>query len=110
MWPDKGIHLAIEVALKTGMQLVLAGIVPPENAAYFAGQIEPYLGEQIRFVGPADQERKVDLYAGARAFLHLITYEEAFGLTMVEAMACGCPVIAVRRGSVPELIVDGETG
>ena len=61
-------------------------------------------------MGPADLAQKAALYGGARAFLHLITYDEAFGLTMVEAMACGCPVVAVRRGSVPELIVDGETG
>jgi glycosyltransferase involved in cell wall biosynthesis len=110
MSPDKGVHLAIEVAKRTGMDLVLAGIVPPENEQYFAEQVAPHLGEQIRFVGPADLEQKAKLYAGAGAFLHLITYDEAFGLTMVEAMACGCPVIGVRRGSVPELVVDGETG
>jgi glycosyltransferase involved in cell wall biosynthesis len=110
MSPDKGIHLAIEAARRTGLDLVLAGIVPPENEQYFTDQIQPHLDEHIRFVGPADLEQKAKLYAGARAFLHLITYDEAFGLTMVEAMACGCPVIAVRRGSVPELVVDGVTG
>ncbi|HWE62503.1 MAG TPA: glycosyltransferase family 4 protein [Chloroflexota bacterium] len=110
MSPDKGIHHAIEVAQRTGMDLVLAGIVPPENEQYFTEQVQPHLDEHIRFVGPANLQQKAKLYAGARAFLHLITYDEAFGLTMVEAMACGCPVIAVRRGSVPELIVDGETG
>ncbi len=110
MSPDKGIHLAIEVAERAGLPLVLAGIVPPENTQYFAEHIEPHLNERIRYVGPADLKRKGELYAGARAFLHLITYDEAFGLTMVEAMACGCPVIAVRRGSVPELIVEGQTG
>jgi glycosyltransferase involved in cell wall biosynthesis len=110
MSPDKGIHFAIDVAERTGMSLVLAGIVPPENRAYFEAQIQPRLSETIRFVGPADARRKAELYGGAAAFLHLITYDEAFGLTMVEAMACGCPVIAVRRGSVPELIADGETG
>lgn len=110
MSPDKGIHLAIEVAHRAGLELVLAGIVPPENEAYFDEQVRPHLGHGVRFVGPADLEQKGQLYANAYAFLHLITYEEAFGLTMVEAMACGCPVIAVRRGSVPELIVDGVTG
>jgi glycosyltransferase involved in cell wall biosynthesis len=110
MSPDKGIHFAIDVAERTGLPLVLAGIVPPENEMYFDEQIQPRLGQNIRFVGPADARRKAVLYAGAAAFLHLITYDEAFGLTMIEAMACGCPVIAVRRGSVPELVVDGETG
>jgi glycosyltransferase involved in cell wall biosynthesis len=110
MSPDKGIHHAIEVARRSGVDLVLAGIVPPENERYYAEQVEPHLDEHIRFVGPADLEQKARLYAGARGFLHLITYDEAFGLTMVEAMACGCPVIAVRRGSVPEVVADGETG
>jgi glycosyltransferase involved in cell wall biosynthesis len=110
MSPDKGIHFALDVAERAGIPLVLAGIVPPENKTYFEEQIQPRLGKQSEFVGPADAKRKAELYAGALAFLHLITYDEAFGLTMVEAMACGCPVIAVRRGSVPELVVDGETG
>jgi glycosyltransferase involved in cell wall biosynthesis len=110
MSPDKGIHFAIEVAERTGLPLVLAGIVPPENKIYFEERIQPRLGKNISFVGPADAKCKAELYGGAAAFLHLITYDEAFGLTMVEAMACGCPVIAVRRGSVPELVVDGKTG
>ena len=110
MSPDKGIHLAIEVAQRTGLPLILAGIVPPENEAYFAERVAPHLSPSIRFVGPVGLAQKAALYAGARAFLHPITYDEAFGLTMVEAMACGCPVIAVRRGSVPELIAHGETG
>jgi glycosyltransferase involved in cell wall biosynthesis len=110
MSPDKGIHFAIDVAERTGLPLVLAGIVPSENKIYFEEQIQPRLGKNISFVGPVDARRKAELYGGAAAFLHLITYDEAFGLTMVEAMACGCPVIAVRRGSVPELVVDGKTG
>ncbi len=110
MSPDKGIHHAIEVARRTQTPLVLAGIVPPENEAYFAAQIAPQLNGRIRFVGAVDFQQKAGLYAGARALLHLITYDEAFGLTMTEAMACGCPVIGVRRGSVPEIVADGETG
>ncbi len=110
MSPDKGIHLAIDVARRANVPLVLAGIVPPENETYFRDEIEPHLGDDVRFVGPVDLERKSRLYGGALAFLHLVTYEEAFGLTMVEAMACGCPVIAFRRGSVPEVVADTETG
>lgn len=110
MSPDKGIHHAIAVARHSGLPLILAGIVPPENEAYFAAEVAPHLDDQIRFVGPVNLEQKGKLYAGARAFLHLITYHEAFGLTMVEAMACGCPVVAMNRGSVPELVVDGATG
>ena len=111
MSPDKGIHAAIAVAQRSGMRLILAGIVPPENEEYFETQVRPHLRRGfIDFVGPADHARKSHLLRGAYAFLHLITYHEAFGLTMVESMACGTPVIAVPMGSVPELVVNGETG
>lgn len=110
MSPDKGIHLALDVAEQCGIDLVLAGIVPPENQNYFNTQIEPRLSSHARFIGPADHQLKTRLYAGALGFLHLVTYEEAFGLTMAEAMACGCPVIAFPRGSVPEVVADSETG
>jgi len=111
MSPDKGIHSAIAVAERCEMPLVLAGIVPPENREYFETQIRPHLKKGlVEFVGPADHDRKNRLLRGAYALLHLITYHEAFGLTMVEAMACGTPVIAVPMGSVPELVVHGETG
>ena len=111
MSPDKGIHLAIEVARQSGRRLVLAGIVPSENQAYFEQQIQPYLREgEVDFVGPVDHAQKNHWLSRAYASLHLVTYEEAFGLTMAESMACGTPVVAVRRGSVPELIEDGKTG
>ena len=111
MSPDKGIHAAIAVAQRCGMRLVLAGIVPPENEEYFETQVRPHLKKGfIDFVGPADHARKNRLLRGAYALLHLITYHEAFGLTMVESMACGTPVIAVPMGSVPELVIHGETG
>ncbi len=110
MSPDKGIHTAIDVAEQCNLPLILAGIVPSEHERYFSERIQPRLSDHIRFVGPVDLETKARLYGGARALLHLIACEEAFGLTMVEAMACGCPVIGARRGSVPELIADGVTG
>ncbi|MCL5961654.1 MAG: glycosyltransferase family 4 protein [Chloroflexi bacterium] len=109
--PDKGVELALEVASRTGRKLVLAGIVAPENREYFTHVIAPRVdGHQVRFVGPVDHRAKNILLGDAYAFLHLVNYEEAFGLTMVEAMSCGTPVIATRRGSVPEVVADGETG
>ena len=111
MSPDKGIHLAIEVARRSGRRLILAGIVPPENQAYFDEQIQPHLQEGVvEFVGPVNHAQKDRWLSQAYASLHLVTYEESFGLTMAESMACGTPVVAVRRGSVPELIEEGKTG
>ena len=111
MSPDKGIHLAIRVAQRCGRRLVLAGIVPFENQAYFEQQVQPHLKTgSVEFVGPVDHAQKNHWLSRAYASLHLVTYEEAFGLTMAESMACGTPVVAVRRGSVPEVVEDGQTG
>ena len=111
MSPDKGIHLAIEVARQSGRRLVLAGIVPSENQVYFEREIQPRLKKgKVEFIGPVDHAQKNHWLSQAYASLHLVTYEEAFGLTMTESMACGTPVIAVNRGSVPELIEPGKTG
>ncbi len=108
--PDKGIHHAIEVAERCGLPLVIAGIVPPENRQYFEEVVRPRLRGRVEFVGPADHALKEELFGGALANLHLVTYEEAFGLTQIEAMACGTPVIGFRRGAVPEIVVHGITG
>ena len=111
MSPDKGIHLAIRVAQQSGRRLVLAGIVPAENQPYFEQEIQPHLKEgSVEFIGPVDHAQKNAWLSRAAASLHLVTYEEAFGLTMAESMACGTPVVAVRRGSVPELIEEEATG
>jgi glycosyltransferase involved in cell wall biosynthesis len=107
--PDKGVHLAIEVARLSGMRLIIAGIVQDE--VYFRKQIKPHLDDQnILYIGPVDVKGKNELFARARALLHLNTIPERFGLVLVEANAAGVPVIALDLGSCREVIKDGETG
>ena len=107
--PDKGTDLAIEVARRTGRPLVLAGIV--QDQAYFDSRVAPHLdGDQVRFLGPVGPDQRDELLGSVDALLHLVRFAEPFGLSMVEAMACGTPVIATRLGSVPEVVVHGETG
>ncbi len=109
----KGAHTAVEVARRTGRMLIIAGNVPDEEATrrYFQERIEPHLdGDQIRYVGPVNDDKKNDLLGRAAAFLMPIEWEEPFGIVMAEAMACGTPVIGTRRGSVPEVVEDGVTG
>src|SRR6266851_6916611 len=107
--PDKGAREAIEVARRTGHNLILAGIV--QDPEYFRTAIEPSLdGQQIRYIGSVGPTERDSLLGGATALLHLIQFDEPFGLSVVEAMATGTPVIAFRRGSLPELIDDGICG
>jgi glycosyltransferase involved in cell wall biosynthesis len=105
---DKGVHLAIEVARLSGMRLIIAGIIQDE--AYFREQIKPHLGDQILYIGPVDVRGKNELFARARALLHLNTIPERFGLVLTEANAAGVPVIAMNLGSCREVIKDGQTG
>jgi glycosyltransferase involved in cell wall biosynthesis len=107
--PDKGVHLAIEVARLSGMRLVIAGIVQDE--AYFREQIKPHLDNQnIVYIGPVDATGKNELFARARVLLHLNTIPERFGLVLAEANAAGVPVIAMDLGSCREVIKNGVTG
>jgi glycosyltransferase involved in cell wall biosynthesis len=107
--PDKGTHRAITVARRAGLPLVIAGIV--QDRAYFEAQVAPHLdGRDVRYVGsvgPAERDR---LLGGATALLHLIAFAEPFGLSVVESLATGTPVIAAPLGSMPELIRDGVGG
>jgi glycosyltransferase involved in cell wall biosynthesis len=107
--PDKGAAEAVEVAKRTGMKLVIAGII--QDQEYFKREVEPYIdGDKIQFIGAAGAEKRNELLGGAYALLHIINFNEPFGLSVLESMACGTPVIARNRGSMPELIKHGETG
>lgn len=107
--PDKGVHLAIEVARRSGLRLIIAGII--QDQAYFRELIQPHINDQdILYIGPLDVPGKNELFARARALLHLNTIPERFGLVLVEANAAGVPVIAMDLGSCREVIEDGQTG
>jgi glycosyltransferase involved in cell wall biosynthesis len=107
----KGTHTAVDVAQQSARRLVIAGNVPDDQQDFFRKRIEPHLDDQqIRYVGPVDDEEKNDLLGRAAAFLMPIEWEEPFGIVMAEAMACGTPVIGTRRGAVPEVVEHGVTG
>jgi glycosyltransferase involved in cell wall biosynthesis len=112
MGPGKSPHEAIRVADEAGLPIVLAGqALDDEERSYFAAQIQPRIdGRKVVYLGPVDHRRKVELLKGAAALLFPIQAEEAFGMVMIEAMACGTPVIACRRSAVAELIDYGITG
>ena len=108
---DKGFHLSIEAARRTGHRLIMAGVVQDQYRAYFEERIEPLVdGEQIVYEGEVSDARKHELFARAKAFLFPILWPEPFGLVMIEAMATGTPVVALRQGSVPEVVDQGRTG
>jgi glycosyltransferase involved in cell wall biosynthesis len=109
MHPDKGAAEAIAVAKATGRRLNLYGII--QDQGYFEREVAPHLdGEQIRYHGAVGGEGRLRALGKAQVLLHLINFDEPFGLSVIEAMACGTPVIAINRGSMPELIDDGLTG
>lgn len=108
---SKGAHTAARIACALDMPLVMAGRLDPKEADFFRAEIEPYLdGVKRRYIGEVSGRPKWELYAGARALLFPIQWQEPFGLVMIEAMATGTPVVATRYGSVPEVVVDGKTG
>jgi glycosyltransferase involved in cell wall biosynthesis len=107
--PEKGTAEAIDVAARAGLPLVIAGIIQDQD--YFDRLVAPRVDEdQVSYLGPVGPEDRGELLGKARALLHLISFEEPFGFSVVEAMACGTPVIAHPRGSMPEIIRHGEGG
>jgi len=109
--PYKGAHLAVHAAHQAGISLVLAGKCnEPREKAYFDEQVRPLLTNNDHVFGEADAVSKRKLLAGARCLLFPIQWEEPFGIVMIEAMVCGTPVVALRRGAVPEVVIDGVTG
>ncbi len=106
--PDKGAADAIRVATAARLPLILAGIV--QDQGYFDREVAPYLNETIRFVGSVGPAARDTLLGGALGLLHLIHFDEPFGLSVVEAMACGTPVITFPRGSMTELVAQGTSG
>ncbi len=109
--PVKGTHSAIAVAQKAGIPLKIAGEVQPQYREYFEHKIKPHIdGNFIQYIGPADLEAKNQLLGNSVAMLFPIDWNEPFGLVMVEAMACGTPVLALPGGSVAEIVRDGVSG
>ncbi len=107
----KGILEAIAVAKQTGTPLIIAAKIDPIDRIFYQREVEPFVdGTFIRYVGEVDFLTKVEYFKNAYCLLFPITWEEPFGLVMIEALACGTPVVAFRRGSVPEIIIDGKTG
>lgn len=107
----KGPHLAIDAAREAGLPIVLAGkCQEPAEQEYYEREITPRIGPDVTVVGVADAEQKRDLLRRASCLLFPVCWEEPFGMVMIEAMACGTPVVAMRRGSVPEVVADGVSG
>jgi len=111
MDPVKGAHRAIATARGAGIRLVLAGPVQPGQEEYFRSEIEPHVdGREVVYVGEVGGMRRKELFARAKAFLMPIRWAEPFGMVMVEALACGTPVIAFPEGAASEIVIDGENG
>lgn len=107
--PDKGTAEAIEVARRCGRRLDIAGIIQDEE--YFRAEVAPHIdGTQVRYLGAVDAASRAEVLGSAHALLHLIDFDEPFGYSVVEALACGTPVVANARGSMGELIAHGENG
>lgn len=106
---EKGTHLAIEIAKRAGLRLKIAAI--PQDERYFKTQVEPHIdGDRVKYLGAIEREERNELLSNALALVHMTTRPERFGLTMIEAMACGTPVLGARMGSIPEIVIDGVTG
>jgi glycosyltransferase involved in cell wall biosynthesis len=111
MSEDKGPHRAINIARKAGIRVYLAAKMrEPWEMRYFSEHVEPLLGDDAHYLGEVSHERKLELLAGASALLFPIRWNEPFGMVMIEALACGTPVLAFPEGAAPEVVDDGRTG
>lgn len=109
--PEKGVHEAIKVAKFLDLPLIIAAKYEPDlYGDYFNQKIKPHLYHKIQMLGEIDADKRNQLMSKALCMLHPINWREPFGLTLIEAMACGCPVIGFNRGSVAEIVKDGKTG
>lgn len=112
---EKGVHFAIDAAVALSIPLIIAAKLDNvrHDQEYFSRFIKPRLKKHsnlVKWIGEVNEEERNRLMAKARAFLHPATWPEPFGLTLIESMACGCPVVGFNKGSIPELVIDGETG
>lgn len=113
---EKGVHLAMDAAVRLGMKLVIAAKLDaqvPHIGRYFEAEVRPRLDahpELLSWIGEVDETARNALMKNAKAFLHAVQWPEPFGLALIEAMACGCPVVAFRNGAIPEIVAHGKTG
>ncbi len=107
---EKGVHFAIEAAQELNLPLIIAAKLEPVDKPYFQEYIEPRLSENIKWIGEVSESDRNMLMSKAICLLQPVTWREPFGLVLIEAMACGCPVVAFDKGSIPELVQNGKTG
>ncbi len=108
---EKGLHLAIEAAQKLDLPLKIIARLADYELEYFKTYVKPHLSDpRLEFIGEVGEEDRNRLMAGAIAMVHPVTWPEPFGLTMIESMACGTPVVAFNQGSIPEVVQDKKTG
>ncbi|MBI4034597.1 glycosyltransferase family 4 protein [Candidatus Saccharibacteria bacterium] len=108
---EKNPHLAIHLAINSGIEIKLAGKVDFQGSDYFKNEVQPYLNHPlVEYLGEVDEKTRISLLANAKCNLHPTSFREPFGLTVMEAAYCGTPTLAIARGSMPELIEQGKTG